>query len=191
MLSTEAGDHYPVAGDDPELAEALMTPDEATSAAELARALRERVLRGTYAAGSAVPSRSVLAKDSGLSAETASVALRMLAAEGLIRIEHGKRSVVLPVRTYGTEVVVPFKERISDDVHARAKRRILVQADDDPSIGEGVVVGNSGDWLRIWLPVTAADSGRAAARAMAVTAYACPAADGWDLTGASVTARPA
>lgn len=191
MLSTEADDHYPVAGDDPQLAEALMTPKDAASAAAIARELRARVLRGDYDDAGTMPSRMAIKDELGVSAETASVALRMLAAEGLIRLEQGKRSAVLPVRAYGTEILVPFGGAIGEGDRAKAERRVRVQADDDPAIGEPVSVANAGERLRIWLTVTAADSGRAAARAMAVTAYACPAGDGWDLPGASVTATPA
>jgi hypothetical protein len=126
-----------------------------------------------------------------VSAATASVALRMVAAEGLIRLEQGKRSAVLPVRVYGAEVVVPHRGAVREEELAKADRRVRVQADDDPAIGEELSVANAGKRLRIWLAVTAADSGRAAARAIAVAAYACRAGDGWDLAGASVTARPA
>jgi hypothetical protein len=167
-----------------------MTPKEAASAAELARVLRERLFRGDFGEDGLMPSRMEL-KRPGVSAETASVALRMLAAEGLIRIEQGKRSVVLPLRTYATEVIVPHDGVIGGEALAKADRRVRVQADDDPAIGEVLSVANAGKRLRIWLAVTAADSGRAAARVMAIAAYACPAADGWEITGASVTARPA
>lgn len=191
MLPLQDPDPYHVAGDDPELAEALMTPKDAASAAELARALREEILRGEYDEAGLVPSRMAL-KERGVSAETASVALRMLAAEGLIRLEQGKRSVVLPVHRYEVTVKVPSEPRkpVKEAFRAKAERRARVQEDDDPAVSVTVVAPDNG-WLRITLAVTAADSGRAAARAMAVAAYACPAGDGWDLAGASVTARPA
>jgi DNA-binding transcriptional MocR family regulator len=190
VLPLQDPDPYHVAGDDPELAEALMTPKDAASAAELARVLRERLFRGDFDDDGLMPSRMEL-KRPGVSAETASVALRMLAAEGLIRIEQGKRSVVLPVHRYEVTVKVPSEPRkpVEEPVRAKAERRVRVQEDDDPAVAVSEVAPDNG-WLRITLAVTAADSGRAAARAMAVTAYACPAGDGWDLAGASVTARP-
>lgn len=192
MLSTEADGHYPVAGDDPQLAEALMTPKEAASAAALARELRDRILRGDYGEGTIMPSRLALKDELRISAETASVALRMLAAEGLIRLEQGKRSVVLPVHQYEVTVMVPSAPRrpVEEAARAKAERRVRVQEDDDPAVAVTAVDPDNGQ-LRVTLAVTAADSGRAAARAMAVTVYACQAGDGWDLAGASVTARPA
>jgi hypothetical protein len=54
-----------------------------------------------------------------VSAATASVTLRMVAAEGLIRLEQGKRSAVLPVRVYGAEVVVPHRGAVSASVVGR------------------------------------------------------------------------
>lgn len=167
-----------------------MTPREAASAAAVARALRAAILAGDYAEGGAVPSRVTLGKEHGVSPETASVALRMLAAEGLLRLAQGRPTTVQPVRRYEVTVLVPRKDVITEEQAARAERRVRVQEDDDPAIGGGGVIPE-GRKLRISLAVVAADSGRAAARAMGLAAYACPAGDGWDLAGASVHARPA
>lgn len=167
-----------------------MTPREAASAVMVARELRAAILAGDYGEGDTVPSRVDLRDRYGVSAETASVALRMLAAEGLITLEQGKRSRVLPFRRYEVTVLVPRKDAVTEEQAARAERRVRVQEDDDPAIG-GAGVSPDGRKLRISLAVVAADSGRAAARAMGLAAYACPAGDGWDLAGASVSARPA
>lgn len=167
-----------------------MTPREAASAAMVARELRAAILAGEYDEGGTVPSRVALGFKYDVSAETASVALRMLAAEGLLRIEQGRRTVVLPVRRYEVTVIVPLGKPVEEPARAKAERRVRVQEDDDPAIG-GAGVTPDGKRLRITIMVLAAESGRAAARAMGVAAYACPAVDGWDLAGASVSARPA
>lgn len=167
-----------------------MTPREAASATAVARELRAEILRGDYDDAGQVPSRVALGERFGVSPETASVALRMLAGEGLILLEQGKRSSVLPVRRYDVTVTVPAGGPVSEAEAARAERRALVQADDDPAIGFGAAIPD-GRALRFSLAVTAADGGRAAARAMTLAARACPPGDGWDLGAASVTARPA
>jgi DNA-binding transcriptional regulator YhcF (GntR family) len=167
-----------------------MRPREAASAAAVARELRAAILAGEYGDGDAVPSRVELAERFRVSPETASVAIRMLAADGLLRLEQGKRTVVLPVHRYEVTVLVPLGKPVEEAVTARAERRVRVQEDDDPAIG-GAAVAGDGTRLRITLDVTAADSGRAAARALGIAAYACPRADGWDLPGASVSATPA
>lgn len=167
-----------------------MTPREAASAAAVARELRRAILAGEFDEAGTVPSRVALGKVHDVSPETASVALRMLAAEGLIRIEQGRRTTVSPVRRYEVTVLVPLGRPVEDLARDKAERRVRVQEDDDPAIG-GAAVTPDGKRLRITIAVVAADSGRAAARAMGVAAYACPAGDGWDLAGAAVSARPA
>jgi len=192
VLPTELGDPYHVAGDDPQLAEALMTPRDAASAVEVARRLREEILRGDYAGTGTVPSRVELGKRHDVSAETASVALRMLAAEGLISLEQGRRSRVLPVRRYDVTVVLGMAAPIRSEDVRRAERRAQVQEDDDPAVtGTEVFWAADARTVRVGATVTAADPGRAAARAMTLAAAACPPDAGWDLAGATVTARPA
>jgi hypothetical protein len=182
VLPPEDHDPYHGAGDDPRLAEALMTPREAASAIAVAKELRVAILAGEYNDAGTVPSRVELGRRHNVSPETAS--------EGLLRIEQGRRTAVLPVRRHEVTVLVPRVAGSAEGHAGRAERRVRVQEDDDPAIGSAAVTIEEG-LLRVSLTVTAADSGRAAARAIGLASYACPASDGWDLAEASVSARPA
>lgn len=167
-----------------------MTPLEEAKIRGLARTLRKAIFNGGYSAGDQLPTRAKMAKDNNVSAETVGNVMRMLAGEGIVRLEQGRGSYVQPVRQYEVTVLVPSTKPADDEARAKAGRRVQVQEDDDPALGSAVVTPD-GNGLRITLPVTAADSGRAASLAMSVARYACPEDAGWDLAGASVTARPA
>lgn len=56
---------------------------------------RAQIESGALAEGEPFPSRSQLRKDRGVHANTASRILRELEAEGYLRVETGKRTVVL------------------------------------------------------------------------------------------------
>lgn len=66
---------------------------------QVAELLRDAIRRGDYEAGSTLPSQPELAKTYGLNQSSISRAMGMLQAEGLIRTEHGRGSVVLEVPT--------------------------------------------------------------------------------------------
>ncbi|WP_304452651.1 GntR family transcriptional regulator [Nocardiopsis sp. YSL2] len=66
---------------------------------QVAELLRDAIKRGDYAAGSTLPSQPELAREYDLNQSSISRAMAMLRAEGLIRTEHGKGSVVLEVPT--------------------------------------------------------------------------------------------
>ncbi|SHK20278.1 GntR family transcriptional regulator [Nocardiopsis flavescens] len=66
---------------------------------QVAELLRDAIKRGEYPAGSTLPSQPELAREYNLNQSSISRAMAMLQAEGLIRTEHGKGSVVLEVPT--------------------------------------------------------------------------------------------
>ena len=168
-----------------------MTPLEEAKIRGIARALRSAIFNGDYRPGDQLPTRAKMAKDNKVSAETIGNVMRMLAGEGLVRLEQGRGSYVQPVSRYEVTVVVPLGHRVEVEMRARAERRVRVQEDDDPALGESTVNPDNGS-LRITMPVAAADSGRAAALVMTVSPVAralkMPAGT---LTGASPAARPA
>lgn len=190
MLPAEGAEPYDVAGD-PRLAEALVTPLEEAKIRAIARQVRGDILAGRHAAGARLPTRVEMAKTHGVSAETIGNVMRMLAGEGLVSLEQGRGTFVQPVRSYEATATVPRADggTIGDGDRDKAARRVRVQDDDDPAIEDSGVSAEA-DGLRIRLNVAAADSGRAASRAMAVARYACQEEDGWDMALASVTARP-
>jgi GntR family transcriptional regulator len=66
---------------------------------QVAELLREAIHRGDYASGATLPSQPQLAREYGLNQSSISRAIAMLQAEGLIRTEHGRGSVVLDIPT--------------------------------------------------------------------------------------------
>lgn len=66
---------------------------------QVAEMLRDAIKRGEHPAGSTLPSQPDLARRYGLNQSSISRAMAMLQAEGWIRTEHGRGSVVLEVPT--------------------------------------------------------------------------------------------
>jgi GntR family transcriptional regulator len=66
---------------------------------QVAAILREAIRRGDYRPGTTLPSQPDLARQYGLNQSSISRAVAMLQAEGWVRTEHGKGSVVLDMPT--------------------------------------------------------------------------------------------
>lgn len=66
---------------------------------QVAALLRDAIRRGDYAPGTTLPSQPDLAREYGLNQSSISRAMSMLQAEGWIRTEHGRGSVVLEMPT--------------------------------------------------------------------------------------------
>lgn len=186
-----------------------MTPGEAASIAAVAADLRRKIYAGQYATGSKVPSRQALSDEHGISRESAGVALRMLAAEGLVSLEQGRGTIVLARRAYRAEAVIPRAgDAAVTDTEAQAVRLRLEAAVRDEPAASGLEIGYRHD-LGYGRPDEAgapalvvrlgAETGgpktaglaQAVAVALAVISSALRDAGGWDLSGASVEARPA
>lgn len=192
MLSDADRDLYHVAGD-PQLAEALMTPTEAASAAAVARKVRAEILSGKYDEKGRAPSRADLKREHGISLENASVVLRMLAAEGWVTLEQGRGSFLRPRRLFDVWVEVPLPTtggRLVD-------RTALWESADAGARDEDAVknvrsVRVNDEAVRVTVAVTATSAAMAAQIGEALVRSAPGWSwDGWDLAGASVTARPA
>jgi DNA-binding transcriptional MocR family regulator len=195
VLSPADAGLYHVAGEDPQLAEALMTPREAASAAVVAQELRSEVLAGSYDADGKVPSRADLKERFGISLENASVVLRMLAAEGWVTLEQGRGSFVRPRRLFRVEVRVPrATPRVRSDETGALLTGLERSAASEPAVRGDLLPESLDAEMRVSMIVEAVDSPRAAALAYAVTGAARTPYwdwDGWDLAGASVHAEPA
>lgn len=61
---------------------------------QVADRLREAIVAGEYPPGQALPSESVLAERYGLNRTTINKAVRLLAAQGLVTVEHGRGAFV-------------------------------------------------------------------------------------------------
>lgn len=80
---------------------------ESTSIAALVTELRASILSGAYAAGDRLPSRTELAARTGLSPESASIALRQLRDEGLVTLEQGRGTYVRSLHQYSVTISSP------------------------------------------------------------------------------------
>jgi len=195
VLSAGDSDLYDVAGDDPRLAEALVTPREAASIAAIAAEVRAAIFSGAYPVGAQLPTRARLAADKGVSAESISVVMRMLAAEGLLSLEQGRGTFVLPRRRYHVTVLVP---RSGAPATASEGQRLLTaleaSAAKEPAVRGDLLPETSDDEITVSMVVESAGPPQAVTIAYAVARNARSPHwdwDGWDLSAASVTARPA
>lgn len=158
---------------------------------QVAAELREQILSGALAPGAALPAHSALSGELRVSQATISAAVGQLAAEGLVRVEHGKPTIVLARRRYRAEVAVGRADGdlVPLDALNAARDALGPLMDADPTIGEQDSLAAQGAVLTVMMEVDAADAAQAATRAFQVVAQAL--GGGWDLAGASVTARPA
>lgn len=194
MLSDADRDLYHVAGD-PQLAEALMTPKEATQAAAVASKERAAIINGEYDDNDKgrAPSRAGLAKKHKISLENASVVLRMLAAEGWVTLEQGRGTFLRPRRLFDVWVEVPLPTtggRLVD--RAALWESADAGARDEDAVKNVRSVRVDDEAVRVTVAVTATSAAMAAQIGEALVRSAPRWSwDGWDLAGASVTARPA
>lgn len=85
---------------------------------QVADRLRDAIVAGDYPPGQALPSESVLAEQYGLNRTTINKAVRLLAAQGLVTVEHGRgafvripRPVMHVSTSYVTQVVANLARR--------------------------------------------------------------------------------
>lgn len=71
-----------------------MTTPPASRYQQVADHLREAIVAGEYPPGQALPSESVLAEQYGLNRTTINKAVRLLATQGLVTVEHGRGAFV-------------------------------------------------------------------------------------------------
>lgn len=177
----------------------MMTPREAASAVQVAAEVRAKILAGEYDATGRAPSRAELAakqpKGYGISLANASVVLRMLAAEGWVTLDQGRGSFLRPRRLFqvdaeiGRPADVPRRPGESSALEAAVK----AAARADPAV-RGAGAATNAAAASVSLDVIAVSPARAADIAEGLVWSVDDDTwswDGWDLPGASVTARPA
>lgn len=194
MLSDTDRDLYHVAGD-PQLAEALMTPKDAVTAAAVAAIVRAEIIAGRYDDKGRAPSRAELNRNHKISLENASVVLRMLAAEGWVTLEQGRGSFLRPRRLFRVDAVIARPEDVPwrDGEAAELDAAVAAAAVQDDAV-RTAVAATSPSAAIVSLDVIAVSPARAGDIAEGLVWSAKTDAwswDGWDLAGASVTARPA
>jgi hypothetical protein len=178
------------AGHDPRLAEALVNDREAASIAAIFREVRSAIYAGEYEAGDRLPTRAQLATLKGVSAESIGIVMRMLAAEGLVSSEQGRGTFALSRRRFRVRVIIGTKDGSrADPAAALAAIASAVEAEpaaSAPEAGEGFRVSE----VAVSLLVETGGLPQAVSLTMALIEEALR-RGGWDIAGASVTARPA
>ena len=194
MLPDAAADPYDV-GHDPRLADALVNSREIASITAIAQEVRTAIYGGEYAPGDQLPTRAQLAKVKGVSAESISVVMRMLASEGLVSLEQGRGTFVLPRQRYRVEVAVSRAGAVVPKPVFRAASGRLAAAVKDELAASGLEIGGipgiAPPVLAAAVTIEAGGLAQAVALALGLTRSALAEDGSWDLAGASVEARPA
>lgn len=92
---------------------------------QVADRLRDAIVAGEYPPGQALPSESVLAEQYGLNRTTINKAVRLLAAQGLVTVEHGRGAFVRiprPVIHVSTSYVTQVGDQPRASWHSEAER---------------------------------------------------------------------
>jgi GntR family transcriptional regulator len=92
---------------------------------QVADRLRDTIVAGEYLPGQALPSETVLAEQYGLNRTTINKAVRLLAAQGLVTVEHGRGAFVRiprPVMHVSTSYVTQVGDQPRASWHSEAQR---------------------------------------------------------------------
>lgn len=187
MLPEEAASHYH-AGNDPRLAEALVNNREAASIAAIFREVREAIYKGEYQPEQQLPTRVELGRRKKVSAESITIVMRMLAAEGLVSSEQGRGTFVLPRHRFRVAVTV---ERTEGNVPAGVVAPLERAQKAEAAASSLTVDEHTASHLTVSMSIETGRLAQAVTLALSVVDDALRPGGGWDLAGASVTARPA
>lgn len=83
----------------------------------IAQALREDIRSGVYPVGSVLPSRSMIVGQFGVSPVTAQSAIRLLVAEGLVRVDQGRGAMVISDRV-GNAIQQLRRDALMSELHS-------------------------------------------------------------------------
>lgn len=157
---------------------------------QVARQLRKRIFDGEFPPGTPLPSGPELSREHGVSQHAAQRALEQLEAEGLVRMESGRRTMVMPRFRYRAEAAVQWAA--PGAVPARAAKAALARYADPAVSGTEVRVraDMTPALLMAAMTVEAADPAQAVARCWAAVREALGTAGDWDLAGACIEAQP-
>ena len=187
MLPEEAASRYH-AGHDPRLAEALVNSREAASIAAIFREVRAAIYAGEHSPGDRLPTRAKLAAAKGVSPESISIVMRMLAAEGIVSSEQGRGTFVLERRRFRVQVDVA--RSAGTPVPGSSPVLLSAALDAEPAASELQAVERDGA-LAVSVAIETGGIPVAVSIAVGLVEDALRKDGGWDLAGASVTARPA
>lgn len=177
-----------------------MTPRDAAKAGAVASTLRSEILAGAYDDDGRLPSRTELAtrfteqaRGYKVSAESASAAVRLLAAEGWVSIEHGRGAFLRPRRLFEVWVTVPPPAITGAGLRDEwsLTQSVEVGARDEPAVERVQSVKIDEDGACVEVAVTATSPAMAGELAESLV-WSAPgwSWEAWDLAAASVIARP-
>lgn len=187
VLPEDAASRYH-AGHDPRLAEALVNNREAASISAIFREVRAAIYAGEYQAGAQLPTRAEFARRKKVSAESITIVMRMLAAEGIVSSEQGRGTFVLPRRQFRVSAAIG---RTEGSVPAGVVAPLQRAQEAEPAASSLTVDEHAVSSLSVSVTIETGSLAQAVTLAMAVFEDALRPGGGWDLSGASVSARPA
>jgi len=134
-----------------------MTPSTPSSeqppSRRIADELRAQIARGEYAAGAKLPSERALATKYGAARNTAAAAIRMLAEQGLVTVEHGRGAFVRkPQRLFrfgSDRYSIKNRETGLTPFRLEAKRQGKTPRIDVPSIAREVPPADIAERLKV------------------------------------------
>ncbi len=119
---------------------------------QVADRLRQAIVAGEYPSGQALPSESVLAEQYGLNRTTINKAVRLLAAQGLVTVEHGRGAFVRiprPVMHVSTSYVTQVGDQPRASWHSEAQRLGMRGTQELTEVGEVAAAEDIGGLLGI------------------------------------------
>lgn len=159
---------------------------------QVARDLRRRILAGEWAPDVTMPGAPAISAEYRVTQSVAQKALETVVAWGLARTGAGRGTVVLARRRHYAEVWgirwATGGDVIPEAAFAAAADAVAEAEEASPVVTDADLTG-SGVTLTIAMYADAANPARAGDIAWAIAEDACR--DGWDLSAASVQARPA
>jgi GntR family phosphonate transport system transcriptional regulator len=172
-----------------------VTPREAASITAIAREVRAEIYAGKWEPGGKMPTRVDLADRKKVSAESIGVVMRMLASEGLVSLEQGRGTYVLPRRRYRAEIGVPAAGGRQAEKHRKgAAGRFLAAASAEPAASAADALYTPGAALTASLTIETGGPAQAVTLALGIARAAIgggeDSREAWDLDGASVRAEP-
>ena len=118
VLGTAEADLYDLSGDQDDGEEEALVDAARTRYQKVAADLRQKIISGDPAPGANLDGQAKIAKDADTDPAVVNRALAVLSAEGLVRVEHGKKTVVLERSRW----IVEFELRLPPgrEAHRRA-----------------------------------------------------------------------
>ncbi|MGH3873804.1 MAG: GntR family transcriptional regulator [Candidatus Binatia bacterium] len=129
-----------------------MTTPPVSHYQQVADRLREAIVTGEYPPGQALPSESALAAQYGLNRTTINKAIRLLSAQGLVTVEHGRGAFVRtprPVMQVSTAYVTQVGDQPRGSWRSEAERLGMRGTQELTEVGEVAAPGDIGEFLGV------------------------------------------